>query len=491
MLEQLKLISILIVFLCMVYTMFKKLLPALIALPLLAFLIAIIGGVTFRDFINIVVPEGVLSLSEPIGVLLFGGMFSVLLQKTKVAESLIKLAAELSGENPIWISMLMFCVITLLFSVLSGLGAVIMVASIVIPILASVGLGSLTITGIFLLGISTGGILNVSNWAIYTSVLGVGHKEVKVLALLIFALAYVISLFYIIIQLKKDGFKLNLFKTISYVLLILVAIGGVCYISLNPTIMVAGGLNEELAMVGSGLKKVFSVFLIMMVLLGVFNALTSESFIKNNKLTFIAPFIPIILILFYDVSYVSAFVIGMIYTLITTYKKGSLNVFIKSLIEGASVVMPTIILMFGLGVLLVAIVGPQNSEVPATYAQGWPILILIEPIISKIIPQTGLEYVIVFTVLSPLALYRGPLNIWGLGYGIAAVFMAAGMSGGAVMGLLLTTGQVQGISDPTNLQNIWIANEIKVDVQKILWNTLPYSWILSCLGLIIASLIYY
>ncbi|MGB9663759.1 MAG: citrate transporter, partial [Ignavibacteria bacterium] len=98
--------------------------------------------------------------------------------------------------------------------------------------------------------------------------------------------------------------------------------------------------------------------------------------------------------------------------------------------------------------------------------------------------------VITFTLLAPFALYRGPLNVWGMGYGLAGILLASGMNPGAIMGLLLGVGQIQGVSDPTNTQNVWLANELKIDVQKILWNTLPYTWVVAFLGLIAAGLKY-
>jgi hypothetical protein len=51
----------------------------------------------------------------------------------------------------------------------------------------------------------------------------------------------------------------------------------------------------------------------------------------------------------------------------------------------------------------------------------------------------------------------------------------------------LAVGQIQGISDPTNTHNVWLANEMRVDVQKILWNTIPYTWIVAFIGLSICG----
>ncbi|MEZ4763875.1 MAG: hypothetical protein R3C26_12050 [Calditrichia bacterium] len=61
------------------------------------------------------------------------------------------------------------------------------------------------------------------------------------------------------------------------------------------------------------------------------------------------------------------------------------------------------------------------------------------------------------------------------------------MPAAAVMGLMLAVGQVQGISDPTNTHNVWLANEMQQDVQKVLSEYLPYTWILAVLGLAAAA----
>jgi hypothetical protein len=147
-------------------------------------------------------------------------------------------------------------------------------------------------------------------------------------------------------------------------------------------------------------------------------------------------------------------------------------------------------LMVGIGILIRAVLGPAGwSE--AHGGAEWPVLAAIGPIFSTIVPSGPVGYVLVFGLAAPLALYRGPLNVWGLGYGIAALLLAGGnLSGAAVMAMLLTVGQIQGICDPTNTHNVWLANELRVDVQTLLWRTLPYIWLMVFVGLIIAAFTY-
>lgn len=149
--------------------------------------------------------------------------------------------------------------------------------------------------------------------------------------------------------------------------------------------------------------------------------------------------------------------------------------------------MPAVVMFFGIGMLLNAIMGP-GGQWAINHPEGWPVLNILRPLFEQIVPTTPLQYVLVFAIAAPLALYRGPLNIWGMGYGVAAVFVASGLPAGAVMGMLITVGQIQGISDPTNTHNVWLANEMDQNVQKILRNTLPYSWLLAIIGLMISAI---
>ena len=101
-------------------------------------------------------------------------------------------------------------------------------------------------------------------------------------------------------------------------------------------------------------------------------------------------------------------------------------------------------------------------------------------------------YVIAFTILSPLALYRGPLNSYGLGSGLANIMLAAGtMSPAAVGNALRATGVVQGVSDPTNTQNVIVADYAKVDVNAILKSTLPYTIFVTFVALVYTGVFYF
>jgi hypothetical protein len=156
------------------------------------------------------------------------------------------------------------------------------------------------------------------------------------------------------------------------------------------------------------------------------------------------------------------------------------------MIQGSATVLPAAMLMIGIGIMLNAVLGPSGWS-GLHGGEQWPVSAALEPIFKRIIPETPLGYVLLFGLLAPLALYRGPLNIWGLGFGVATILKAAGLPMAAIMAMLMTVGQVQGVCDPTNTHNVWLANELRVDVQALMWKTLPYIWGMVFVGLAIAA----
>ncbi|MBD3288841.1 citrate transporter [candidate division KSB1 bacterium] len=489
--EIIQIILFIVLFLAMALSMFFRKLPALIALPVMAFIIPLIAGVPLNDIIQYVIGEGALKLHNAYTVAIFGSMLSILLQKTGVAENFIKKGAELSGDNPWIIAVIMMTLITMLFTTLGGLGAIIMVATVVLPIMSSVGIGPMTVVGIFLIGLSMGGILNAGNWAVYVDVMGLTLEKIRPFALLMFGLTYITALLYITIQLYRDGHDLNLRRIIISSLSVIGAISGIAviYSLLDP--VARNLISGVLSSIGSILKYILGISIAGLYLICLIRVLRLN---KNESkeifwAAYFTPLIPLFLILIFSMNFIAAFICGLVYGFLATYRKGGLNIFVRSVLEGGGVVMPAVVLMFGIGMLLNAIMGPGGAWNIA-HPEGWQVLNLLRPLMAKIIPTNALVYVLAFGLAAPLALYRGPLNVWGMGYGLAAVFLASGMTPGAVMGLLMAVGQVQGISDPTNTHNVWLANEMQQNVQKVLWNTIPYTWILALVGLIFSAIIF-
>ncbi len=493
--ETLQIAGFLLVFFTMALLMFFRKLPALIALPLMAVLVALLGGVNASDLLVHVIGAGAVKLHTAYTVAIFGGMLSFLLQKSGVAENLIKNGAELAGDRPWSVGLIMLLLIAMLFTTLGGLGAIIMVATIVLPIMASVGFSSLTIAGLFLIGINLGGILNAGNWAIYLDVLRLDIGTIRSFALVLFALCLLMALAFLTLELRREGHKLPLKKLAGYGVAAALLLSAAAWLYFHFRDHAVWG--EGLRIAGrllNGILATAAALTALQILFDLGKKVSGrERFMSRIKwYAYLAPIVPLLLILILKMNFITAFVIGLFYGFLTTWRKGSINMLSQAIIEGGGSVMPAVVLMMGIGMLLNAIMGPGGAWNLAHAGAEWPVIGFLRPVMEKIIPSSPWLYVLVFTLLAPLSLYRGPLNVWGMGYGMAAIMLASGsLPAAAIMGMLLSVGQIQGICDPTNTQNVWIANELHLDVQEILWRTLPYVWILAALGLAAAALLFF
>jgi H+/gluconate symporter-like permease len=430
-------LALLAIFVVMAVLMYLNRLPAIVALPIMAIAIALVARVPWRD-LAAVISDGAFLLHKAYATAILGAVLAEIVSKTGVAETMVKKTAELGGDRPIVLALLMTAVVALLFTTLGGLGAVIMVATIVFPVLLALGLPQLAVGCLFLLGMSLGGIFNLTNWQLYKETLGLSVPTILSFALPLAALMALVTLAYAVYQLRPSRRRRYWAdpepqRKISF---------APWYSLLTPVVPLVPVL-------------IFGVRSILAKLRG------------YPEIAF-------------DFPIVTAMVIGIAYGLIACPRpsQGRIQLLTRSAIDGIGAVAPAVALMLGIGMLIQAV---RHDLV----------LNQVQPLVTALLPSTRLGYVLIFTIFAPLALYRGPLNIWGMGFGLATVMAAApGLNAAAVMAALLSVGQLQGVSDPTNTHNVWVANYVGVDVQRILRATLPFVWIAAALGLVIGALLF-
>lgn len=196
-----------------------------------------------------------------------------------------------------------------------------------------------------------------------------------------------------------------------------------------------------------------------------------------NPVALIMPLVPIVLVFFLKWNAETALLVSIIVTVLITKPKESVQVLSSSVVEGIKDVAGVVGLMMGIGILLNGVSATQTSS-------------LMQPIISAIVPSNPIVYVILFTILSPLALYRGPLNMYGLGSGLAKIMVSAGTLSASAVGMALrSTSVVQCVSDPTNTQNVIVADYANVDVNDILKSTLPYAMVMAFFILLYTAIV--
>lgn len=435
---------IVLIFVVMSVLMFTKKLSAMFALPVMAFLIALAAGIPWANVVEgektisgmstLLFTEGPVRLSAAMMMLIFGSILSQIVKNTGIAETTVRKVSELAGDRPLVLAIAFIIILGVLFTTLGGLGSVIMIGTIVIPIMISVGIRPEIAGCILLIALSTGGIFNLANWGLYTDALKLTVDQIRSFAFVVGGLYIVMAIVFTVVEIKFGGINIFKKKKVAWA---------------APT------------------EKAAS------------NKATAVEYKKVNFLAVLTPLVPLVLVIAFKWDIVPSFVVAILYGVLTTINRDSLKMLSKSVIQGISDSAGALFLMIGIGMLLKAVMDPR-------------VTMHIGPVISSIMPSTGLAYILFFAVLAPLALYRGPLNLWGLGLGIAALMMTSGkLQPMAIMAALLTTGQLQGICDPTNTHNVWTASAVGVDTNDILRKTLPYVWITAIIGLVIAGVMYF
>ena len=426
---------IIVAFVIIAALLMTKKIPTLLALPLMAVVICVIAGVpavgTNADgaqigWLQTVLEAGTVRMGSAIMAVIFGAWLGELMNKTGVTETIIKKSAELGGDRPLIVTLIMSAAVAVLFTTLNGLGSIIMVGSIVLPILISVGVPAMSAACIFLMAFTCGLTFNIANWKSFSGIFSLEIAQIQSFAIYMLVATVIATLILIVVEFKKNGVKFAF----------------------------SAPVEETESKQVSGIR---------------------------GTLAMLTPIIPIVLVAVFKFPVCPAFIAGIIWILIFTSKSFSkaMNLLVKTCYDGITNSGPAVILMIGIGILYLAVTHSMVKEV-------------LNPFLLAVVPQGRIGYIIFFSLLAPLALYRGPMNLFGLGSGIAALVIGLNtLSPLAVMAAFLAAERIQGCGDPTNTQNVWTANFCEVDVNGITKKLLPYLWVVAVVGVVIGAVLYF
>ncbi|MDQ4121870.1 MAG: citrate transporter [Acidobacteriota bacterium] len=403
--------------------------PALLAVPLMAIVVAAFVGHPFNGILKDIVSDGVVRLAPAYVAVFAGAMLGRIMMQTGIAEGIIKRAAEFGGDQPLIVAFILMIATAVLFTTLTGLGAIIMVGTLVLPIMMSLGLPRKLVSVLFVLAFGTGFIFNIALWTLYRQILQIAPEGalppgVSQFAFGLLIIMTVVVVIYSIIESKRAG-EISLF---------------------------AAATKEDLTEIPKE-KRV-------------------------PLISFLTPFVPLVLYLGFGWKEVPAFLGGAIFALITTVPRRAIQTLTASLVRGIEDGAPAALLMMGIGMLLNAL------RLPAVEAA-------LKPIVTALPVQNVWGYILFFGLLSPLALYRGPLNLFGVGIGIYSLMFGLGILPPlALLAAMMSVTQVQNVCDPTNTHNVWIANFTGIRVEEITKAALIPMMIVAVCGLILGAFLF-
>ncbi|MCO4698882.1 TRAP transporter large permease subunit [Streptomyces sp. RO-S4] len=429
-------IVILLLMLAGVGLMLARVLPTAFALVLLGVAIAVAAGAPLtgeNSILDTVLQEGAPALAATMLAVLIGSWLGKLMEETGIAGTLVRKIVEFGGDRPTVVALGVLAVSALVGTVTGSAPAAMMAGIIGIPAMIAVGVPKTTAAGTILMGIAAGMPFELPVWQFFSTALELPVDTVKGFMLKLFPFAAFFAVLFVLVESRRKG--------------------------VEHAWSLASAAERDKG--GSPRER---------------RRARARRMGDAPWYALLAPVVPLVLALGLDLPIIPSMLGGVLWALLTTTRPGHLNKrLLRTLYGGFEIAAPPIVLFVAIGVLLAAVKLPGAVEA-------------LNPLVEAVAPGNPVVFVLVFTLLVPLCLYRGPLNVYGLGAGIAGVLIAAGIYPAvAVLGLTASYNQVFGVSDPTSTQTVWAAQYSGVGPQQVMLRTLPYVWCVALGGLIVTA----
>ncbi|MDU0287870.1 transporter [Saccharothrix longispora] len=424
-------IAILVVMAVGVVLMLTRVLPTAFALGLMAVVIAAVAGAPWvgkeGSITGTVLQTGSALLAATMVAVLLGSWLGTLMAETGIAATLVRKIVEFGGERPVVVALGVYVVAVLCGSITGSAPAAMLAGVVGIPAMIAVGVPPVVAGGTVLMGLATGLPVELIGWQFLADAVGLPLEQVRSFQLKVFPIALVVGVTYVLVETRRRGAR-------------------------HAWAVRAPSAVPASKRVRRGDAPWFSL---------------------------VAPLLPIVLALGFELPIVPSLLAGVVFALVTTTRPGRWGeTAMRSLYRAFDVAAAPLVLFVAIGMLLSAV------RLPGAVGA-------LRPIISAVSPSGPVLFVVVFAVLVPLCLYRGPLNVYGLGAGVAGVLASGGVYPvPAVLGLMSSYGQVLCVSDPTSTQTVWSAQYAGVRPERVMASTLPYTWVMAVGVLVLTSVLF-
>ena len=208
---------------------------------------------------------------------------------------------------------------------------------------------------------------------------------------------------------------------------------------------------------------------------------TIETEKKVNSLALLTPILPVVLAIFFDFKPITAILVAVIWALLFSgnlKKWNEIGTLVqKTFYDGVADVGLVFAFLFFLQMFL------RAAKVCAP---------LLSPIVSPFMPNNLMLLFILFGVFGILAIFRGPLTIWGAGAATLAMFQSIGTI--PIIALfplfLVPSTTVNGSICPTQSWCLWAIGYNKVSIKDYFKEVLAYALIVCLILEIVAYFIF-
>jgi Gnt-I system high-affinity gluconate transporter len=420
-------ILMLVIFLATVIFIMKGESP-IISLLLLAIVWAILAGVPFKgdagkDILSGVLDKGGTAYGATIVIIVFGAWFGQTLVKTGIVENIIRGAIELAGDRPVIVAFVVSIVTGLLFTSVYGVGAAIAIGVIALPIMMSMGIPPWVAAPAFTMAIGAGNYVNLVEYNIFKPMFpGISYEQPYLTFYFVGWGVYVLA------ACAMSFYQLKL----------------------------------------RGTRKYSAV-----------NVTAAPVRITIPWYAYLAPAVPVVLVIAFKWAMIPAFLTGTFYALAATHFgrrtfRETIDLFHKAFYDAFPEIATIAALWIICGMIIICGQLPQVQKV-------------LSPVFTPILPGTPFTVALFFALLAPLAIYRGPFSIIGTGAALLTIFLNA-KTVSPIYLYCVWRGAVclQGSQDPTNSWTLWTIGYTKITHGQFLRTALPWGWLMVAVNAFIA-----
>lgn len=388
----------------------------------MAILWSVIGLVPFNVAIEKVFATPALNYGPTIIYIVFGSWFGQVLVDSGIAPSISAATNKVGKKRPMIAAILVSFVTCLIFVSAYGVGSVIAIGVILLPILLSIGMPRDLALAVFSLSIGAPMYINV---VLYNQMKAFFPKAQYGGTYLVFGVcAMLVQIVAVLIMLFVNRKKID-----------------------------PANADANLAAIGETDK--------------------ADQIKKVPAITYIIPVVPVAMNMIFKWDAIPGLTIGVILAMLLTGKfSGDYKQTVKFLNDTIQTAISNIA---GLIMFLMAL----------TFFTGAASLnaVRFKPIFDALLPHNTLILCLAIGILAPLALFRGPLHVWGAGAATVAVLSGIGLFSDAFLLPLMYVATLMAVStDITQSWNVWGLEYMKVDSKSFLKYGVPVMWIVSIIN---------
>lgn len=360
----------------------------------------------------------------------FGAFFGRILIDTGIAATLIRKVVELGGDKP-RVTMVLLCIVTaIIFTSMTGIGPVISIAVIVLPIMLSLGIPSPIALFSFMGSIMAGIFGNIVNFKQYQAIFATANESYA-------------------------SYDYNSYFTFG-----VIALAVSLVVVLIMAIFSMRGKKTSYAWAATA---------------------DAGNTADAPAISWISVILPVVGVVAFKVPIIFGFIISGLFALLTCGKlKGGFaeisRMLSKQFADGAIDVAPMIGFLLTLSMF-------NNA---ANYASPY-----FKILVGGLLPQTALMLCIAFAILTPLGFFRGPMNLVGCGAAILAVIVStAAWPVQFLYPLFAVTTIAPQHLDVTQSWVAWGFGYTKVSTRDYMKMSIPTGWIIGIILCVIVYIMY-